>query len=64
MTRPSNASDKLSNSIRPLEDLSVFDGNILTHLGLGEPCSVKSVSMLSASRPGGVLKKCRILEGG
>lgn len=64
MTSPSRASDKLSNSISPDEDLSVLLGNILTHLGLGEPWVVKRFSTSSASKLGGVLKKWRIFEGG
>ena len=64
MTRLSNASLSVSNSMRPLELRSVFDGNILMHFGLGVLCDKNNSSISVASNPGGVLKKWRILEGG
>ena len=46
MTSPSRASDKLSNSISPLEDRSVLLGNILTHLGLPAASQAQTLQSL------------------
>ena len=50
-TRPSRASLSVSNSMRPEEERSVFEGNILTHFGFGLPFATKMASMSDDSRP-------------
>ena len=45
------ASLSVSNSMRPEEERSVFEGNILTHFGFGLPFATKMASMSDDSRP-------------
>lgn len=53
------ASATFGNSINPDDDRSVFSGNIRTAVG-GTSFELNTSSKWVSSRPGGVLKKCKI----